>query len=53
MVQRVLIDKAVEVLFKGTRHFAWAPRTGAVEQALRSLLGKALHPLAEGGIGQV
>ena len=26
MVQRVLIDKAVEVLFQGTGHFRGAPR---------------------------
>ena len=53
MVQGVLIDEAVEMLFEGTRHFARASRTGAVQQALRSLLGKALHPLAEGGVGKV
>ena len=53
MMQRVLIDEAVEGLFEGTRPLAWAPGTGAVPQALRSVLGKALHPLTEGGIGQV
>ena len=53
MVQGVLIAEAVEMLFEGTRHFARASRTGAVQQALRSLLGKALHPLAEGGVGKV
>jgi hypothetical protein len=53
MVQGVLIDEAVEVLFEGTRQFARASGTGAVQQALRSVLGKALHPFAEGGIGKV
>jgi len=53
MGQGVLIDQAVEVLFEGARYFAWAPRPWAVQQSLRSMLGTALHPLAEGGIGQV
>jgi hypothetical protein len=53
MVQGVLIDEVVEVLFEGARHFAWASGPWAVQQAWRPLLGKALHPLAEGGIGKV
>ena len=53
MVQEVLIDEVGEVLCEGTRHLARASGTGAVPQALRSLLGKALHPFAEGGLGKV
>ena len=53
MLQGVLIDEAVEVLFECTSHFGWATRARAIHQALRSLLGKALHPCAEGRIGTV
>jgi hypothetical protein len=48
-----LVDKTVEVLFESTRDFARATGTWAVSQALRSLLGKALHPFAQGGVGKV
>jgi hypothetical protein len=48
MLERVLIAKATEVLVEGTRHFARSTGPWAVEQALGSLLGKALYPFAEG-----
>jgi hypothetical protein len=48
-----LIDQAIEVLFEFTRHFGWAARARAIQQALRPLLGKALHPFAEGRIRKV
>ena len=53
MLQRVVLDKAVAGLGEGTRQLAWAPRTGAVQQTLRSGLSKTLPPLTEGGIGKV
>jgi hypothetical protein len=53
MLEGVLIDEAVEVLCECTSHLGWAARARAIHQALRSLLGKALHPCAEGRIRQV
>jgi hypothetical protein len=53
MLQRVLIDEAVEVLFEGACDFARPTGPGAILQALRPLLGKALHPFAEGRSGKV
>jgi hypothetical protein len=53
MLERVLIDEAVEVLFEGAGDFARPTGTGAIQQALGTLLGKALHPFAEGRIGKV
>jgi hypothetical protein len=53
MPQWVLIDETVEVLFEGAGHFWRAPGARAIPQALSSLIGKALHPFAQGGIGQM
>ena len=52
MLQGVLIDEAIEMLFQCTRHFGWSTGTGTIAQALGALIGKAMDPLAEGGIGQ-
>jgi hypothetical protein len=51
--KRVLINEAVKMLFERTGHFAWTPRARAVQQALGSLMGKALDPLAQCRIGKV
>jgi hypothetical protein len=53
VLQGVLIDEAIKVLFQLARDFAGATGTWAVQQALGALLGKALHPFAEGRIGKV
>ena len=53
MLEGVLIDQAIEVLFEFTSHCGWAARARAIHQALRPLLGKALHPFAEGRMRQV
>jgi hypothetical protein len=53
LLEGILVDEAVEVLFEFARHFAWSPRTWAIQQALRSLLGKALHPFAQSRIRKV
>jgi len=53
LLEGVLIDQAIEVLFECTRHFGGAARARAIQQALRPLLGKALHPGAEGRIRKV
>ena len=53
MLEGVLIDQAIEVLFQRARDFGRATGARAIQQALGPLLRKALHPFAESGIGQV
>jgi hypothetical protein len=53
MLQRVLLDETIEVLFEGAGDFARSTGTGAIPQALGSLIDKALHPFTEGRIGKV
>jgi hypothetical protein len=53
MLERIFIDETIEVFFQLTGHFRGSPRAGAISQALGALLGKALHPFAEGRIGKV
>jgi len=53
MLERVLVDEAMQVLFQGIRHFRRAPRTGAIHQALYPLVGKAMDPFTQRGIGKV
>jgi len=50
MLQGVLIDEAIEMLFQFTRHFGRSTGTGTIEQTLGPLIGKALHPFAQGRI---
>jgi len=52
VLERVLIDEAVEMLGKCARHFARAPRTRPIHQACHTGVSKALHPCAQCGIGQ-
>jgi hypothetical protein len=52
VLQRVLIDEAIEMLFQFTSHFGRSTGTGTIEQASRALIGKAMDPLAEGGISK-
>jgi len=52
MLQGVLVDEAIEVLFQRTGDFGRSPGAGAIPQPPRALGGKAMDPLAEGGIGQ-
>ena len=53
MLQGVLVDEAIEVLLQLARDFGRATRARAITQALGPRLRKALHPCAEGGIGQM
>jgi hypothetical protein len=53
VVQRVLIDEAIEVLFQLTRDLGRSARAGAVHEAWRTLVGKTMDPLAQRGIGKV
>jgi len=52
LLQGVLLDKALEVLFQRARDFGGAPGAGAVQEAWRALMGKAMDPLAQRGIGK-
>jgi hypothetical protein len=52
MLQGVLINEAIEVLFQLACDFGWATRARAIHQALHPLVGKAVDPLTEGGIGK-
>src|SRR5262245_46218287 len=52
MLQGVLIDEAIEVLFQLARDFRRSPRARAIDQALDSLASKTIDPLAESGIGK-
>ena len=53
VLQGVLIDEAIEVLFELACHFRRSSRAWAIDQALDSLVGKTMDPLAQGGIGKV
>jgi len=53
MLQRVLLDEALEVLFQLAGHFGRSTGAGTIEQPLGPLIGKALHPFAQGRIRQV
>jgi hypothetical protein len=53
MRQGVLIDELVEVLFECAGHFWRSTGARAILQAWGSLLGIALHPFAQGGIGKM
>jgi hypothetical protein len=52
MLQGVLLDEAIEVLFQGTGDFGRSTGARAVEEARSPFMGKAMDPFAEGGIGK-
>jgi hypothetical protein len=47
-----LIDEAIEVLFQLTGDFGRSTGTGTIEQTLGPLMGKAIDPLTQSGIGK-
>jgi hypothetical protein len=53
VLDRVLIDEAIEVLFEGAGRFRGSPWARAIHQALGPLGGKAMHPFAQGRIGKL
>ena len=53
MLEGVLIDEAIEVLFQRAGDFGRSPGARAIHQTLRALVGKAMDPLAQGGIGKL
>jgi hypothetical protein len=53
VLERVLVDKTIEVVRQGAGHFGWATRAGAILEALDPMGGKAMDPFAQCGIGEV
>ena len=53
MREWVWSDETVAGLCECARDLAWSPGTRRIHQACHALVGKALHPLAEGRIGKV
>jgi hypothetical protein len=53
MVQRVLVDKTIEVLRQRTGHFGRATGSGAIGEPLDPLMGKAMDPFTQRRIGKV
>ena len=52
MLEGVLVNEAIEVLFQLARDFGRSTGAGVVHEAWRALVGKAMDPLAERGIGK-
>ena len=53
MLEGVLIDEAIEVLFQLTGDFGRSTGARAIHQTLNALVGKAIDPFAQGRIGKV
>jgi hypothetical protein len=53
MLEGVLVDEPIEVVCHLAGHFGWATGAGTVPQALAPLVGEAMDPLAQRGIGKV
>jgi hypothetical protein len=51
MLEGVLVDEPIEVVCQRAGHFGWATGAGTVPQALDPLVGEAMDPLAQRGIG--
>ena len=52
MLQGVLINETLEMLFSLAGDLGRSTRARAIDQALDSLAGKTIDPLAESGIGK-
>jgi hypothetical protein len=53
MLERVVVDEAIEVLREGPGYLRRSTGAGAVRKALDPVVGKAMHPCAQRGIGKV
>ena len=53
MLQGVLIDQAIEVLFQLAGDFGRSAGARAIHQTLGALVGKAMHPFPQGSIGKL
>ena len=52
MLEGVLVNEAIEVHFEFTGHFRRSTGAGTIEQTLEALVGKAMDPLTQRGIGK-
>jgi hypothetical protein len=53
VLERVLVDELIKMVCQLTGHCGWATGAGAIHQALDSLVGEAMDPLAQRRIGKV
>ena len=53
MLQGILVDEAIEVLFQGAGDFGGTPGAWAIHESLRALGGKTMDPSSQRGIGKV
>jgi hypothetical protein len=53
VLERVLVDEAIEVVRYGTGHFRRSTGTRTIREALHPVMGKAMDPFAQRGIGKV
>ena len=53
VLERILVQEAIEMVGELACHFGWATRAVAVNEASRTLGGKAMHPFAQRGVGKV
>ena len=53
MLQGVLIDEAIELLCQLAGDFGRSTGARAIHETLGSLIGKAMHPFPQGGIGKL
>jgi hypothetical protein len=53
VLERVLVNEAIEVLCQLARDFGWATGACAIHQALDALAGEAMDPFPQRGIGKV
>jgi hypothetical protein len=53
VLERILVDEAIEVVRYRTSHFRRSPGTRAISEALHAVVGKAMDPFAQRGIGKV
>ncbi len=50
MLEGVLVDETIEVLLQLASYLGGSTGARAIHQPLRALVGKAMDPLAQGGI---
>ena len=53
MLEGVWINEAMEVLLSCARDFGWSPGARAIHEALGTLVGQAIDPLAQRGRGKL
>jgi hypothetical protein len=53
VLKRVVVDEAIAVVCDRAGHFGRATRAGSIHQASDTLIGKAMDPFAQCGIGKV